>query len=40
MKKYIKPVFESVELRLDERMAGSCTPPPPYTSGACPTASL
>ncbi|NLL66630.1 MAG: hypothetical protein GX236_02870 [Clostridiaceae bacterium] len=43
MKNYVKPVFEYVELRMDERMAGSCAIPidprtgKPYPHGMCPT---
>lgn len=41
MKNYVKPVFECVELRMEERMAGSCagaTGNPP--EGHCTTTSL
>lgn len=43
MKIYVKPAFEYVELRTDERMAGSCAIPidpntgKPYSHGMCPT---
>ncbi len=40
MKKYIKPVFESVELKSEERMAGSCFIPSGYSEGHCATTNL
>lgn len=40
MKKYMKPVFECVELKCEERMAGSCYIPSGYTEGHCATTNL
>ena len=40
MKEYIKPVFESIELKCEERMAGSCNIPDGYTEGHCATSGL
>lgn len=33
MRTYIKPVFEAIELKTEERMAGSCTA---WDGGSCP----
>lgn len=40
MKNYVKPVFECVELRNEERMAGSCYIPDGYSEGHCSTSVL
>lgn len=33
MKNYIKPVFEAIELKTEERLAGSCGG---WSTGSCP----
>ena len=33
MRAYIKPVFEAIELKTEERMAGSCGG---WSTGSCP----
>lgn len=40
MKEYVKPVFESIELKCEERMAGSCFIPSGYNEGHCVVSTL